>query len=123
MGQTTKEVWNISPALLAAAASVGLLTSILVTGPTGAATPAASDPGLALQADFVRVVHAVRASVVEISTTSGLGSGVVYDNKGDIVTNAHVVGTETSFTVSLSSGQRTDRPPGRDLCPRRPGRD
>ena len=34
-----------------------------------------------------------------------LGSGVVYDNKGDIVTNAHVVGADTSFTVSLSNGK------------------
>ena len=40
-----------------------------------------------------------------ISTTAGLGSGVVYDSKGDIVTNAHVVGTETTFTVTLSNGQ------------------
>ncbi len=83
----------------------GTTTSVLVIGPTSATTPATADPGLALQADFVHVVQAVRASVVEISTTTGLGSGVVYDNKGDIVTNAHVVGTEANFTVSLSNGK------------------
>jgi putative serine protease PepD len=38
--------------------------------------------------------------VVQISTTGGLGSGVVYDAKGDIITNAHVVGTATKFTVT-----------------------
>jgi S1-C subfamily serine protease len=92
-------------ALLASAIAGGLLTSVLVNGPAVSATPASSDPGLALQADFVRVVHAVRSSVVEISTASGLGSGVVYDSKGDIVTNAHVVGSDTKFTVSLSNGQ------------------
>jgi S1-C subfamily serine protease len=43
----------------------------------------------------------VLPSVVEIKTSSGLGSGVVYDTAGHIVTNAHVVGTATSFQVVL----------------------
>jgi S1-C subfamily serine protease len=34
----------------------------------------------------------VSPAVVQIQTSVGLGSGVVYDDKGDIVTNAHVVG-------------------------------
>ncbi len=38
------------------------------------------------------VVNDVLPSVVEITTEGGLGSGVVYDNQGHIVTNAHVVG-------------------------------
>jgi len=73
---------------------------------TRTATPTTIDPGVGLERDFVRVVNAVRPSVVEISTTEGLGSGVVYDTKGDIVTNAHVIGTATSFTVSFSNGTR-----------------
>ena len=106
MKRTSTNVSRLSlAALLASGVAGGLLTSVLVIGPTSATTPATADPGLALQADFVRVVQAVRASVVEISTTTGLGSGVVYDNKGDIVTNAHVVGTEANFTVSLSNGK------------------
>jgi putative serine protease PepD len=64
---------------------------------------------LALQELFVRVVKDVSPSVVEIETPSGLGSGVVYDDKGDIVTNAHVVGTAKAFTVTLANG---DRHPG-----------
>jgi len=40
--------------------------------------------------------------VVEIRTASGLGSGVVYDTAGHIVTNAHVVGSATSFQVFLA---------------------
>ena len=36
-------------------------------------------------------------SIVQITTTTGLGSGIVYDTGGHIVTNAHVVGqAETS---------------------------
>jgi S1-C subfamily serine protease len=55
---------------------------------------------------FVAVVAKIRPQVVEISTTSGLGSGVIYDARGDIVTNAHVVGSATSFTVQLINGQQ-----------------
>ena len=49
------------------------------------------------------VIGRVLPSVVEIRTSSGLGSGVVFDARGDIVTNAHVVGTATRFQV-LPSG-------------------
>ena len=51
------------------------------------------------------VISRVRPEVVEISTTSDLGSGVVYDTKGDIVTNDHVVGSATTFSVKLADGQ------------------
>jgi putative serine protease PepD len=61
----------------------------------------ASAPGL--QATYVRIVKTVLPSVVQISTPAGLGSGVVFDNKGDIVTNAHVVGDYTSFTVRFAN--------------------
>jgi S1-C subfamily serine protease len=64
------------------------------------------DPGHALQTLFVRVVSNVSPSVVQIETSAGLGSGVVYDGKGDIVTNAHVVGTAKTFTVTLANGER-----------------
>jgi len=67
-----------------------------------ASTAAAS---AALQDDFVKIVTKVRPSVVEVATDSGLGSGVVYDTSGNIVTNAHVVGTATQFRVALSNGR------------------
>ena len=51
-----------------------------------------------LQADFVNVYRKVAPSVVQIETSEGLGSGIVFDAKGNIVTNAHVVGTATTFT-------------------------
>lgn len=34
-----------------------------------------------------------------------MGSGVVYDDKGDIVTNDHVVGSAKRFSVRLADGQ------------------
>lgn len=60
----------------------------------------------ALERAFVSVVAKVRPQVVQISTATGLGSGVIYDRAGDIVTNAHVVGDSTSFTVQLESGKK-----------------
>lgn len=73
------------------------------TSPPAAATTsppaAASGGGAGLQQDYVTAIRKVLPSVVEIKTASGLGSGVVYDAAGYIVTNAHVVGTATSFQV------------------------
>ena len=67
-----------------------------------AATPAAPTGGVPLQQDYVNTIRRVLPSVVEIKTAAGLGSGVVYDTAGHIVTNAHVVGTATSFQVFLA---------------------
>jgi S1-C subfamily serine protease len=61
-----------------------------------AASPAAAE---ALQQEFVDVIARVLPSVVEIRTKGGLGSGVVLDADGDIVTNAHVVAGASSFQV------------------------
>ncbi len=47
-----------------------------------------------LQSDYQKVIRDVLPSVVQIQASSGLGSGVVYDDEGHIVTNAHVVGDE-----------------------------
>ena len=58
-----------------------------------------------LQAAYERVVRTVSPRVVQISQSSGLGSGIVFDGKGDIVTNAHVVGSATKVSVTVGSGQ------------------
>jgi putative serine protease PepD len=53
----------------------------------------------AVQQELVSVIKRVLPSVVEIRTNAGLGSGVVLDASGDIVTNAHVVADASSFQV------------------------
>jgi putative serine protease PepD len=58
-----------------------------------------------LQNAFVNVYKSVSPSVVQIQTNEGLGSGIIFDNKGDIVTNAHVVGGAKTFTVTTTSGK------------------
>jgi putative serine protease PepD len=46
----------------------------------------------------------VLPAVVQIETSEGLGSGVIYDSSGHILTAAHVVTGQTSVTVRLSTG-------------------
>jgi S1-C subfamily serine protease len=79
---------------------------VVVVGNVAAPARAASGTGNlgALQAAFLDVVARVRPEVVEVETKSDLGSGVVYDNRGDIVTNDHVVGSATSFVVQTVTG-------------------
>ena len=68
---------------------------------------AASAPTSAggLEATFVSVYRQVSPSVVQIETSDGLGSGIVFDGKGDIVTNAHVVGNAKTFRITTPAGK------------------
>jgi S1-C subfamily serine protease len=54
---------------------------------------------LALQQQFVKVVNQVGPSVVLVQTSQGLGSGVVFDANGNVVTNNHVVQGASGFQV------------------------
>ncbi len=70
-----------------------------------ATAPAPTISGVSLQDAFVSVNRNVSPSVVQIETGDGLGSGIVFDGKGDIVTNAHVVGTARTFRVTTPAGK------------------
>jgi putative serine protease PepD len=65
-----------------------------------------SPSALALQQQYVRVVRQVGPSVVLIKSSEGLGSGIVFDAKGDIVTNDHVVDDASGFQVTLADGKQ-----------------
>jgi S1-C subfamily serine protease len=70
---------------------------------TPAATPGPEIPGsYAGPASYAGVVRTVLPSVVLIRTSEGLGSGVVLDTKGNIVTNAHVAGNAKEFQVQVA---------------------
>ncbi|MFE6160177.1 S1C family serine protease [Streptomyces sp. NPDC056486] len=69
---------------------------------TQAAPMAAND----LQGDYQQVIKNVLPSVVQIDASDSLGSGVVYDDKGHVVTNAHVVGKERTFKVTTATGEQ-----------------
>ncbi|MGZ4461377.1 MAG: S1C family serine protease [Gaiellaceae bacterium] len=63
-----------------------------------------SPPAEALEREFVDVVRRVEPAVVQIQTPAGLGSGIVLDDEGDVVTNAHVVTDFHDFAVTLADG-------------------
>jgi putative serine protease PepD len=101
-----------APGVAVAALAVMTLaacTNNPVAPPTSSATAAATAQGSPpsnapeLEKNYVSVVAQVLPSVVQITTGSGLGSGVILDDKGDIVTNAHVVGTATTFQVRVAN--------------------
>jgi S1-C subfamily serine protease len=102
---------SLSPTTSAARAATTAPTSAPGSASTATSSGSGStasngkSPAAALQDDFVRVISAARPSVVEVATDAGLGSGVVYDTSGHIVTNAHVVGDATQFRVTLSNGR------------------
>jgi len=87
-----------------AAALIVLLALAIVAA---VAASAGHDPRAASApepAGFEDVVARALPSVVQIRSQSGLGSGVVFDVDGHVVTNAHVVEGFSRFKVTLSDG-------------------
>ncbi len=58
-----------------------------------------------LQEQYLRVIARVEPSVVQISNPQGLGSGIALDDRGDIVTNAHVIAGGGPYEVTDSKGK------------------
>ncbi len=79
-------------------------TALTTASVDAAAVPARIEQPL--QTRLIEAIRAVSPSVVQIETPAGLGSGVVVDGGGNIVTNNHVVGTYKTFRVTSSSGRR-----------------
>ena len=97
----------IMPSRASSPSLVGFNTSRQTTNATAAPQSAVVAPSAAaqLQSDFVNVYSEVAPSVVQIETGEGLGSGIVFDTKGHIVTNAHVVGTHELHRHDLEGRQ------------------
>jgi putative serine protease PepD len=85
--------------ILALSGAVAVLVGF-ASGRASTSTVVVNSTGAQLQNAFVSVFRKVSPSVVQIQTPEGLGSGIVFDNKGDIVTNYHVVGSAKTFTVT-----------------------
>jgi len=95
--------------LAAGACALALAGGCTGPDPAPSAAPAqqAAAPRAAgdLEDRYQAVIEDVLPSVVQIGAGDGLGSGVVYDDQGHIVTNAHVVGDDKSFDVSVATGE------------------
>ncbi|WP_256838071.1 S1C family serine protease [Ornithinimicrobium faecis] len=124
MSKTNATIWTQVTA-------VGLLSAILASGGTYAvvqatqdeqpivldAAPSSSDSSASTASyspttDWGGVAANVTPSVVAISVESGTGggagSGVVWDESGHIVTNAHVVAGAEKVQVTLADGRSYD---------------
>ncbi|WP_315987639.1 S1C family serine protease [Actinomadura sp. HBU206391] len=74
------------------------------TARTIAPTIKVGEPAAQLERQFEQVARTVLPSVVQITTDQGEGSGVIYDDRGHIVTNAHVVAGASTIKVTQASG-------------------
>ncbi|MGW4301090.1 S1C family serine protease [Streptomyces sp. NPDC004646] len=94
-------------AVLVCSAVLGSGCSAPVTAPAEPSAARAAVPEVSnqLQDQYQRVIKEALPSVVQIQASRDLGSGVVFDTQGHIVTNAHVVGSEKTFKVTTASSE------------------
>ena len=89
----------VAAALVAHAAPVAAVTTPATTTVQGTSSSATAES----------IYAQVSPGVVTITSATGrgqaIGSGIVLDTKGDILTNAHVIAGATQMQVTLSSGQ------------------
>ena len=116
-----RHIWpNLLSALLLVLVSSGITYLVVtdstpdnnVTAGTGAntdegTTPSGDNPAVVVPADepIANAAAIILPSVVQIQTQSGVGSGVIYDSDGLILTAAHVVAGEETVTVRLNDGE------------------
>jgi S1-C subfamily serine protease len=98
-------------ALVAAlvAVAVIIVVATLSGGDSGSTGPAAAARGIGgadVSAINEQAVKTALPSVVQVESSGKLGSGIVFDSSGDIVTNAHVVAGARTFTITTSDGKR-----------------
>jgi putative serine protease PepD len=104
-----RHLWWIAP--LTGATVAGVVVAAVSLGGSSSSRPRTSHArlrpaaaALAFQHAITAVVHELSPSVVQIQSPAGLGSGVVFDSNGDIVTNNHVVGSGGGpFTVTAGA--------------------
>jgi putative serine protease PepD len=98
--------------VLAAGASFGVarITADEPASPArparASAAPAPSRPAAPGREPVAAVAKALLPSVVQLETGAGLGSGVIYDSGGLVLTAAHVVDGASQVTVRLADGAR-----------------
>lgn len=97
-------------ALAATTAALALMAGLAACGedhsPSRIGAVSAPASATAIQTQMVKVVNRVSPAVVQIQCGQALGSGIVFDGRGDVVTNAHVIDSAQSCVVTLSGGDR-----------------
>jgi len=96
----------VATVMAAAIGAGGVAVGAAAAAPGDTVRPAAATAPSGQAAGYADVVRQVLPSVVLIRTDQGLGSGVVLDGAGHIVTNAHVAGDASTFQVQLAGDPR-----------------
>jgi S1-C subfamily serine protease len=118
-----KEKENVMNRLVSLALAVGLILSVVISGaaivfhgapPSAQVAVVSGSPAAsaALNTATTGAAAAAGPSVVKVESAHGLGSGVIIDSRGYIVTNYHVVFSgnavrqpDAAYTVTLANGQ------------------
>ncbi|HEU5477883.1 MAG TPA: trypsin-like peptidase domain-containing protein [Gaiellaceae bacterium] len=107
-----RHLWWVAP-LAGAAVAGGIVAAVSLGGGSSSQAPPTTNQShlrparaaLAFQGAITAVVRKLSPSVVQIQNGRGLGSGVVFDTAGDIVTNNHVVEGGGPYTVTAGAHQ------------------
>jgi len=103
----------LAASVLSAVIASGVTATVVDDDPAAAPTAAAStDAGADVTPTAVvdgsepvaTAAAAIAPAVVQIETRTGVGSGVVYDERGLVLTVAHVVGNQQTVDVRLADG-------------------
>jgi S1-C subfamily serine protease len=101
---------TLTLALIAAlVVAAAIVVTAIIAGDDDGSGGAATSPGIGPGDPSAASEHAVQValpSVVQVESEEKLGSGIVFDSDGDIVTNAHVVSGSRTFTITTSDGKR-----------------
>ncbi len=106
-------VLSVVIALAAVSFSLGRMTTGEEAAPAATAQQNTTQGGTLItlpagEEPVAAVAAALTPSMVQIHTDLGLGSGVVYDAEGLILTAAHVVGSSGRVLVQLADGSKVD---------------
>ena len=105
-----RHIWWLAP-LAGAAVAGAVVAAVSLGGGSSSHNPPQTShahlrpaaAALAFQRAITAVVHRLSPSVVQIQSSQGLGSGVVFDTNGDVVTNNHVVSGGGPFAVTAGA--------------------
>jgi len=92
------------PAVVASAVAA---TAVAVLAGCSTASTSVRSGSPPIEVEYEQTVKDVLPSVVQITTDKSTGSGVVYDSRGDIVTNEHVIGTAKTVKIQEPVGNVT----------------
>jgi S1-C subfamily serine protease len=113
-GRSLRTLAHVLLTVVVAAAAGSVTTLLIQDNPnqsTSALSPEVVPSEVASSASdpVAAVARALAPSVVQIETVGGLGSGVIYDSDGLVLTAAHVVdGSSGPISVRLEDGTRVE---------------